>query len=62
MKNKLPRKRKKALIKKEGLISYIAAQVANDTNFEYNGYSDWKFPKLGKYNHRKGNYDILGYW
>jgi len=46
MKNKLPRKRKKAFIKEEGKLSYIAAQVVNDILFEEKGYCDFKFPKL----------------
>ncbi len=60
MKNELPRKRKKALIKKEGSTSYIAAQVANDIIFERDGHCYYRFPKLGKI--VRGKIQILGYW
>ncbi len=60
MKNTLPRKRKKALIKKEGSLSYISAQVANEWIFKRDGHCDYRFPKLGKA--VRGKFQILGYW
>lgn len=59
MKNKLPRKRKKAMIKAEHRLSYISAQVANDFNMKEKGYSDFRFPKLRVENNRLV---IVGYW
>jgi hypothetical protein len=59
MRNKLPRKRKKALIKSEGSISYMAAQIANEILFEERGVSDFRFPKLKVLNNQ---IIINGYW
>jgi hypothetical protein len=59
MKNKLPRKRKKAMIKAEDRLSYIAAQVVNDFNMKEKGHSDFRFPKL---KHENNKIVIIGYW
>lgn len=59
LRNKLPRKRKKAMIKKEGRLSYISAQAVNDFNFIEKGYIDFRFPKLKIQNNK---IVIFGYW
>jgi len=45
MKNKLPRKRKKAFIKNSSEGNYMAFQIINEIAFEENGFSDFRFPK-----------------
>ncbi len=58
-KNKLPRKRKKAMIKAEGILSYIAAQVCNDLNLKEKGESDFLFRKLKVI---KNRITTVGFW
>ncbi len=60
MKKKLPRKRKKYMIKKEGILAYISAQVVNEMVFERDGFCDYKFPVHGPIVKRK--FTILGYY
>lgn len=59
MKNKLPRKRKKAMIKAESRLTYIAAQAVNDFNMKEYGYNDFRFPKLQVINNK---IVVVGYW
>lgn len=60
MKNKLPRKRKKAFIKSSGRENYLAFRIINEIDFEENGKSDFRFPKY-KFTEGKGNV-MIGYW
>jgi len=60
MKNKLPRKRKKAFIKKWGRGNYYAYQAINEIALEENGFSDFRFPKY-KFIEGRGNV-MVGYW
>ena len=60
MKNKLPRKRKKAFIKSSSMSNYMAFQIINDIALEENGFSDFRFPKY-KFVEGKGNV-MTGYW
>lgn len=59
MKNKLPRKQKKAFIKEQGRGSYIVFQILNELDLEENGYSDFRFPH---YKHINGKNVMIGYW
>jgi hypothetical protein len=60
MKNKLPRKRKKAFIKNSSRGNYMAFQIINEIALEENGFSDFRFPKY-KFIEGKGNV-MQGYW
>jgi hypothetical protein len=60
MKNKLPRKRKKAFKKAKGGANYMTFQVINEVAFEENGFSDFRFPKY-KFIEGQGNI-MMGYW
>ena len=60
MKNKLPRKRKKAFIKNSSRGNYLAFQIINEIAFEENRYSDFRFPKY-KFIEGQGNV-MIGYW
>ncbi len=60
MKNKLPRKRKKYMIKKQGILAYISAQVVNEMVFERDGFCDFRFPILGPMT--RSTYPIIGYY
>jgi hypothetical protein len=59
MKNKLPRKRKKAFIKEHGRGTYIAFQMVNEIVLEERGYSDFKFPK---YKYINSENQFIGFW
>lgn len=61
MKNKLPRKRKKAFIKKLGQTNYIAMQVVNEILYEQEG-KPCKFEKLELNKNNPRKIDFLGYW
>ena len=59
MKNKLPRKRKKAYIKKHGSLGYMSMQIANEVMFEEKGTLQ-RFPEFIL--ERTGEIKILFYW
>ena len=60
MKNKLPRKRKKAFIKNSSSGNYMAFRIINEIAFEENGFSDFRFPKY-KFIEGQGHV-MIGYW
>ncbi len=57
MKNKLPRKRKKAMIKATNRLNYLAAQVMNGLAPARRP----RFPKL-EFNNNRNRVVTVGYW
>lgn len=60
MKNKLPRKRKKAFIKDSSSGNYMAFRIINEIEIDEKGHSDFRFPKF-RFVQGKGNV-MVGYW
>ena len=61
MKNKLPRKRKKAFKKANALGEYMMTRIVNEVLFEANQ-TPCRFPKLKQNPKNPKGYDIVGYW
>jgi hypothetical protein len=57
---KLPRKRKKAFIKKHGMVNYVTAGIINEILFAESGHPRYKkFPETVM---RKGRPRTIFYW
>lgn len=61
VKNKLPRKRKKAFIKAKIRTDYLAIRILNEIMFEEKA-EPCRFPKLKRNLRNPKGYDIIGYW
>jgi hypothetical protein len=61
MKNKLPRKRKKAFKKAHRKGEYMAIQILNEILFEAKG-TPCRFPKFKINNKHPNGVEIIGYW
>ena len=61
MKNKLPRKRKKAFKKAMSKADYLTVILLNDILYEEEG-KPCRFPKLRKNKDNPKGFDIIGYY
>lgn len=61
LKNKLPRKRKKAFKKATQPSTYMMTRIFNEVLFEERG-TPCRFPKVKRDSSNPKGYSIIGYW